>query len=91
MLQRCALVKTFLLPHRFRPPKVVDTKKWEVVKYLIEHGFYYQHIYEVEETSKHYNREESYVAYPENLRDAKEFAEKYKLQARKIKQLDNEV
>jgi hypothetical protein len=72
-----------LLPHRFRPPKKTDDKKWETVKYLIKNGFYYQHIYEKNETDKHINRQEKYVEYPDNLRDAKEFVEKYRSQARK--------
>lgn len=72
-----------LLPHRFRPPKKTDDKRWEVVKYLIDNGFPYQHIYETTETDKHINREEKYITYPDNLRDAKEFVEKFKNQARK--------
>ncbi len=72
-----------ILPHRFRPPEKTDDKKWEVVKYLIKNGFYYQHIYEIEEADKHMYRQEKYVEYPDNLRDAKEFVEKYKDQARK--------
>jgi DNA-directed RNA polymerase subunit RPC12/RpoP len=72
-----------LLPHRFRPPKKTEVKKWEIVKYLIEKGFYYQHIYETVETRGHINRPENYVEYPDNLRDAKVFVEKYKSQARK--------
>ena len=72
-----------LLPHRFRPPKKSDDKSWEAVKFLIENGFYYQHIYEVNETLEHINRLEKYVEYPENLREAKEFVEKYKNQVRK--------
>ena len=70
-----------LLPHRFRPPKKTDIKKWETVKYLVENGFCFQHIYEAKETKEHYNRTENYVEYPENLKDAKEFVEKYKTQA----------
>jgi predicted RNA-binding Zn-ribbon protein involved in translation (DUF1610 family) len=72
-----------ILPHRFRPPKKSDDKRWNTVKYLIENGFYYQHIYELQETTGHTNRLEKFVAYPDNLRDAKEFVEKYKSQARK--------
>lgn len=75
--------KMISLPHRFRPPKITDLKKWETVKYFIENGFYYQHIYKGAETSEHYNRQQSYVEYPEYIRDAKEFVEKYKSQARK--------
>ena len=67
-----------LLPHRFRPPKKTDDKKWEVVKFFVDHGFYYQHI----SKSETINKTES-VKYPDNLREAKEFVIKYKNQARK--------
>ncbi len=70
-----------LLPHRFRPPKKGALKKWETVKYLVENGFRFQHIYEAKVTQGHYNRTENYVEYPDNLKDAKEFVEKYKSQA----------
>ena len=75
-----------LLPHRFRPPKKDDEKKWETVKFLLEHGFYYQHIYKRIDTNKNgvtsYNE---YAEYPENMIDAKEFVEAYKQQAKRDK------
>ena len=71
-----------LLPHRFRPPKKTDDKKWETVKYLVENGFYYQHIQKVE-TKNGVTSYENYAKYPDNIRDAKEFVEKYKNKARK--------
>ena len=33
------------LSQRFRPPKKTDDKKWEVVIFLVEKGFYYDHIW----------------------------------------------
>ena len=72
-----------LLPHRFRPPKITENKKWEVVKYLVENGFYYQHVYENVETKNGVTYLINYVDYPENMRDAKEFVEKYKSQSEK--------
>lgn len=72
-----------LLPHRFRPPGKNDDQKWETVKFLIENGFYYQHIWEKIEFNGKIIGEKGYVAYPENLRDAKAFVEKYKSQALK--------
>jgi transposase-like protein len=72
-----------LLPHRFRPPKKTEDKKWETVKFLIENGFYYQHINEIVETKNGVTKYQNYAKYPDNLRDAKEFVEKYKDQARK--------
>ena len=72
------------LPHRFRPPKKSDGKKWEVVRFFIEHRFYYQHIYNNSDISvKDYHKRENLVEYPNNMNDAKEFVEKYKSQARK--------
>jgi len=72
-----------LLPHRFRPPKKTDDKKWETVKYLIKNGFYYQHIYEIIEKETQTQGQKKYATYPDNLREAKEFVEKFKNQARK--------
>ena len=72
-----------LLPHAFRPPKKSDDKKWETVRFLIENGFYYQRIYERTETKNGVTSSQNHVAYPDNIRDAKEFVEKYKSQARK--------
>ncbi|MFN8358688.1 MAG: hypothetical protein U0264_02125 [Candidatus Kapaibacterium sp.] len=73
-----------LLSHRFRPPKKSDDKKWETVKLLIDNGFYFQHIYETVETNNGITSFQNLVAYPENLRDAREFVERYKYQARKL-------
>jgi hypothetical protein len=67
-----------LLPHRFRPPKKGDDKKWEVVRFLVDNGFHYQHISDPKTIGK-----TTYVMYPDNLREAKEFVIKYKSQARK--------
>ncbi len=36
--------EVFVYPHRFRPPEKSDTKKWAVVEFLKQNGFYYQHI-----------------------------------------------
>lgn len=72
-----------LLPHRFRPPKKDDEKKWEIVRFLLKHGFYYQHIYKKIETHKNgVTSYEEYAEYPENMLDAKEFVEVYKQQAK---------
>ena len=72
-----------LLSHRFRPPKKTEDSKWETVKYLIENGFYYQHIRETNHSNEYLNREEKYVEYPKTLREAKVFVERFKNQARK--------
>ncbi|GLU51965.1 hypothetical protein Dfri01_14260 [Dyadobacter frigoris] len=75
--------KMTLLPHRFRPPKKSEEKQWETIRFLIEKGFYFQHIYEKVETKNGVTSYKNYVAYPDNIRDAKEFVEKFKEQARK--------
>ena len=73
-----------LLPHRFRPPKKADDKGWQVVEFLINNGFPFQHIY-VNGAGEYFkNSTDNFASYPTNLRDAKEFIEKYKEQARKM-------
>ena len=68
------------MPHRFRPPRKLDSAAWATVKYLVEHGFNYRHIYEViPDDPKGATR---LVIYPTNLRDAKDFVVKYKDKAR---------
>ena len=71
-----------LLPHSFKPPKKTDDKKWETVRFLIDNGFYYQHIYERNATKNGESISQNRLAYPENIRDAEEFVKKYKSQAR---------
>jgi predicted RNA-binding Zn-ribbon protein involved in translation (DUF1610 family) len=70
-----------LLAHRFRPPKKSEDKKWETVKFLIENGFYFQHINEIGESENGLINSQNYVKYPDNLRDAKEFVQHYQAQA----------
>jgi len=64
------------MPHRFRPPKKSDDEKWEVVKYLVEHEFKYHHIYE--DNLDNNPKFPISVIYPQTLREAKEFVEKFK-------------
>lgn len=71
------------MPHRFRPPRRSDDKKWGTVQFLIENGFKYQHIYNYIE--KEGNQISENVIYPENLKEAKEFVLKYKNQSYKNK------
>ncbi len=70
-----------LLPHRFRPPKKGDNKKWEVVRFLISEGFYYQHIHKIEEVKIGLDSKREFVEYPDNMRDARDFVARYKDQA----------
>lgn len=74
-----------LFNHKFRPPKQTDIKSWQLVAFLYQHGFNYQHI-ETEMSGGVAEKlpvTERYIKYPENLKDAKVFVEKYKTQARK--------
>ena len=69
------------MPHRFRPPKKSDLKKWEVIKFLVEQGFKYQHVFKditLKNGSEDYS---NYASYPENMDEAKLFVEKYKSQS----------
>ncbi len=50
-----------LLFYKFRPPKKTGDKKWETVKYLIENGFYYEHVYQKVGTTS--NGITSYMTY----------------------------
>lgn len=67
-----------LLPHRFRPPKKTDRKGWELTSFLIDHGFPYQHIYQIGKSELVKGKSDNYVPYPKNIRDAKEFIEQHK-------------
>ena len=59
---------------RFRPPKKRELAKWEVAKYLADHGFYYQHIYENPWGGQ-------FMRYPTTMQDAREFVNTYRAQA----------
>lgn len=60
----------------FKIPKKSDTNQWKKVKYLVENGFVFQHIYEEQEDGS-LNK----VEYPKTLNDAEAFVLKYKNQA----------
>ena len=72
-----------LLSHTFRPPVKTDDKAWELVKYLWQHGFCFQHIYDEDTNQTTLSNAKKYVPYPKNMADAKEFVLKYKTQALK--------
>jgi predicted RNA-binding Zn-ribbon protein involved in translation (DUF1610 family) len=71
------------LSHRFRPPKKSEDKAWQLVSFLINNGFPFQHIYQVGKNEYLKTRYDNYIPYPKNLREAKEFVEKHKIQAKK--------
>lgn len=57
--------------HKFRPPKKADIKSWKLIEFLFLKGFLFQHI--IDETGKN-------VKYPESLKEAELFTEKYRNQ-----------
>lgn len=61
---------------KFSAPKATDKSEWEKVKFLVEHGFLFQSVYEQRECGGFYH-----VTYPASLKEAKEFVVKYKEQA----------
>jgi ribosomal protein L44E len=67
------------LGRHFKPPKKSETAQWQKVKYLVDHGFVFQSIYEQRDDSGYYK-----ISYPRSLAEAKEFVVKYKDKAVKI-------
>jgi hypothetical protein len=54
----------------FKPPRTSNVKQWEKVRYLVEHGFRFRPIWD-EETG-------TPIPYPETLRDAVDWVERWK-------------
>jgi len=54
---------TILLNHKFRPPRRDDLKQWHLAKFLVDHGFLFNHAY----------KDDKLVQYPTNIEDAKQF------------------
>lgn len=81
---KCPDCSKIMIPmnHRFRAPKKAEIAKWKTVEFLIVNGFFYQHIRDEEIIA-------TYVSYPENIREAKVFVEKYKTQALKPDQIES--
>lgn len=61
---------TVLYPHRFRPPRKNAHRKWAVIRHLHQNVFHFHHITE--------SASEGYVKYPNTMRDAIEFIERFK-------------
>ncbi|GAA3943452.1 hypothetical protein GCM10022406_27800 [Hymenobacter algoricola] len=72
-----------VLPQRFRPPRKGDDDKWATARFLVNHGFYYQHIGLLDAPPAGKGALPQYVPYPETVREAKEFIETYRAWARK--------
>jgi NDP-sugar pyrophosphorylase family protein len=58
--------------HLFQPPKKDDKKQWKMIQFLIDNGFKFEHSYKYIEKGTWLN-----IPYPTNLKEAKEFVEKY--------------
>lgn len=71
-------------PHRFRPPMRLDTAKWQVVRFLYQHGFLYQHVYLDTGKSSAGNCSSNYATYSQSMREAVEFVNLYGSQARNL-------
>jgi hypothetical protein len=67
---------TTLFNHKFRPPKQNEEKKWQLVEFLKNNGFVFQHVYEASEGGGFKE-----VKYPETMEEAKRFVQEYKSQA----------
>lgn len=61
------------LHHLFKPPKKTDGKKWDVVKFLVEHGFNYYHTYNTIIPGVY----RQLGKYPETMEEAKEFVKTF--------------
>lgn len=64
--------KMVFVSQKFKPPKKSDTKAWEMVRLLIENGFYFQSVYTPYPTGGYIE-----VEYPKTLSEAREFIKKY--------------
>ncbi|MFQ3249485.1 MAG: hypothetical protein ACI9O6_001293 [Glaciecola sp.] len=60
----------------FKAPKKSEESQWKKVRFLVDHGFVFQHVYEQKEDGGHYR-----VDYPKTLSDARKFVVKFKEQA----------
>ena len=66
--------KAVRVGRHFKAPASDDRAQWEKVRYLVAHGFLFQHVYENP-------RSGARVPYPATLQEAKEFVERYRDQA----------
>jgi len=57
------------LGRNFKPPKRNDEKQWKKVKYLVDHGFYFQKI--------RIDINDDPIPYPSTLEEAKVFVKEY--------------
>ena len=72
-----------VLPHRFRPPKKRETEKWATAQYLVEQGFFYQHLNPADFPGWASGGYGHHVRYPEKLKVAKAFVAAFRVIKRK--------
>lgn len=79
--------KLIYLDQKFQPPRQEDVNAWEVAEFLSKNGFFYQHVYKDVSLSRRVDEYSSanYVHYPKTMKEALEFVEVYKGQARRPK------
>jgi hypothetical protein len=56
----------------FKAPKATDQDQWKKAEYLVQSGFFFQHVHDSENCQ---------VPYPETLEEAREFVVTYQAQA----------
>ena len=61
---------SFNFGRHFKPPKKADEKQWQKVKFLFDHGFWFQKIYDQENAGLQ-------IPYPETLEQARDFVIKW--------------
>ena len=64
------------LSRKFSAPRSSETEQWRKVRFLVDHGFFFQSVYEIRADGHNYR-----VMYPRTLAEAKEFVIKYKAQS----------
>ena len=61
----------------------LNKAKWQVVKFLFEHGFVYQHIHDGFTKGSDGKQLEKYAEYPDTMSGARDFVQKYISQVKK--------
>ncbi|MBL7707092.1 MAG: hypothetical protein JNM21_16225 [Taibaiella sp.] len=67
-----------IYPHRFRPRVKTDLRKWAVVRFLAEQGFYYQKLLLRLEYIPGSGTVACFAACPETMREAVLFVQQYR-------------
>ncbi len=68
----------YRLMHKFKPPKSADIKQWEKVKFLYDHGFWFQSLGEYSTPVSIDPETYQCPRYPTTLDEARVFVEEFK-------------